>query len=389
VLSVEKLSKRYRVGTKQPREIWALRDVSFAASAGTILGIIGPNGAGKTTLLKVLSRVTPPTEGRVRGRGRVVPLLALGAGFQGDLSARENVCGTRRSSTAWWRNRTSWRISPPRRTSHVIHDNYDFFETDVLGTQVVANSVLAHIKRINRFIHISTSEMYGTTETPKMSEEHPLKPLSPYGSAKAGADRLFYSYWATYDLPAVIVRPFKNYGPRQHLEKAIPRFVTSCLLDEPLRVHGDGLAARDWLYVDDTCRALDRSTPSYGVPPHGGSIEGGAPARLAPAGQLRSGDRHHDRVVLPQPSVVGEAALDARDSDHHQDRPARNALTRVPFRRRPGVGHDPPVVDGNDAAWRYSRRSARPFSMLLLQWLDLTQLLLPVPLEVDGDQPEG
>jgi dTDP-glucose 4,6-dehydratase len=138
-----------------------------------------------------------------------------------------------------------------------IYDNYHFFETDVLGTQVIANSVLAHVKRINRFIHISTSEVYGTAESALMSEEHPLKPLSPYASAKAGADRLVYSYWATYNLPAVIVRPFNNYGPRQHLEKAIPRFITSCLLDEPLRVHGDGSAARDWLYVDDTCRALD------------------------------------------------------------------------------------------------------------------------------------
>ncbi|MGE0446496.1 MAG: dTDP-glucose 4,6-dehydratase [Vicinamibacterales bacterium] len=138
-----------------------------------------------------------------------------------------------------------------------IYDNYHFFETDVLGTQVIANSVLSHMKRINRFIHISTSEVYGTAETALMSEEHPLKPLSPYASAKAGADRLVYSYWATYNLPAVIVRPFNNYGPRQHLEKAIPRFITSCLLDEPLRVHGDGSAARDWLHVDDTCRALD------------------------------------------------------------------------------------------------------------------------------------
>jgi dTDP-glucose 4,6-dehydratase len=138
-----------------------------------------------------------------------------------------------------------------------IYDNHHFFETDVLGTQAVANSVLTNVKRINRFVHISTSEVYGTAETPLMTEEHPLKPLSPYASAKAGADRLVYSYWATYNLPAVIVRPFNNYGPRQHLEKAIPRFITSCLLDEPLRVHGDGSAARDWLHVDDTCRALD------------------------------------------------------------------------------------------------------------------------------------
>jgi dTDP-glucose 4,6-dehydratase len=138
-----------------------------------------------------------------------------------------------------------------------IYDNYHFFETDVLGTQVVANSVLASIKRIDRFVHISTSEVYGTALTATMDEEHPLKPMSPYASAKAGADRLVYSYWATYGLPAIIVRPFNQFGPRQHLEKAIPRFITSSLLDEPLRVHGDGSAERDWLYVGDTCRALD------------------------------------------------------------------------------------------------------------------------------------
>jgi len=73
------------------REIWALKDVSFSIDQGTILGIVGPNGAGKTTLLKLLARITPPTSGRVRGRGRVVPLLALGSGFQRDLSGRENV----------------------------------------------------------------------------------------------------------------------------------------------------------------------------------------------------------------------------------------------------------------------------------------------------------
>jgi len=138
-----------------------------------------------------------------------------------------------------------------------IYDNHHFFETDVLGTQVVANSILKNIKTIDRFIHISTSEVYGTALREKMDEDHPLMPMSPYASAKAGADRLVYSYWATYRLPAVIVRPFNQYGPRQHLEKAIPRFITSCVLDEPLRVHGDGSAARDWTYIDDTCRALD------------------------------------------------------------------------------------------------------------------------------------
>ena len=92
-----------------------------------------------------------------------------------------------------------------------------------------------------------------------MNEEHPLMPLSPYASAKAGADRLVYSYFATYDIPAIIVRPFNNYGPRQHLEKVVPRFITSCLLGEPLRVHGDGSAMRDFTHVEDTCAALDRA----------------------------------------------------------------------------------------------------------------------------------
>ena len=71
------------------------------------------------------------------------------------------------------------------------------------------------------------------------------------------ADRLVYSYCATYGLPAVILRPFNNYGPRQHLEKVVPRFITSLLLNEKLTVHGGGAAARDFLYVDDTCRAID------------------------------------------------------------------------------------------------------------------------------------
>ena len=144
--------------------------------------------------------------------------------------------------------------------SHVtrsIYDNLMFYQTDVLGTQAVANAVLKYKNRVERFIHISSSEVYGTAETEAMSEEHPLNPLSPYASAKCGADRLVYSYYKTYGIPAIIVRPFNNYGPSQHLEKVVPRFVTSVLLNEPLTVHGDGTAARDFLHVSDHCKALD------------------------------------------------------------------------------------------------------------------------------------
>lgn len=143
--------------------------------------------------------------------------------------------------------------------SHVarsIYDNHVFFQTDVLGTQVVANQILKHRKHVKRFVHISTSEVYGTANTEPMDEHHPLNPLTPYASAKCGADRLVYSYWKTYDVPATIIRPFNQYGPNQHLEKCVPRFITAALTDEPLTIHGDGSAARDWVYVHDTCQAL-------------------------------------------------------------------------------------------------------------------------------------
>jgi dTDP-glucose 4,6-dehydratase len=138
-----------------------------------------------------------------------------------------------------------------------IYDNFQFFETDVIGTQTITNAVLQYKNKVERFIHISTSEVYGTAQDKLMDEEHSLKPMSPYASAKAGADRLVYSYWATYGIPAVIVRPFNTYGFYQHLEKAIPRFITSCILNEPLRVHGDGSASRDYIFVEDVCAGID------------------------------------------------------------------------------------------------------------------------------------
>jgi len=138
-----------------------------------------------------------------------------------------------------------------------IFDNMQFFTTDVMGTHTITNAVLKNGAKVKRMVHISTSEVYGTAEGALMDEEHPLKPMSPYASAKCGADRLVYSYWATYGVPVTIVRPFNNFGPRQHLEKVVPRFITSMLLNEKLNVHGDGSAARDFVYVGDVCRAID------------------------------------------------------------------------------------------------------------------------------------
>jgi dTDP-glucose 4,6-dehydratase len=131
----------------------------------------------------------------------------------------------------------------------------EFVTTNVEGTQILLDAIRE--TPVERFILISSSEVYGTAEYAPMDERHPLEPRSPYAATKAGADRLVYSYFCTYGLPVTIVRPFNNYGPRQHPEKVIPRFVTQALQDEPLTIHGDGHASRDWLYVDDDAEAIE------------------------------------------------------------------------------------------------------------------------------------
>jgi dTDP-glucose 4,6-dehydratase len=130
----------------------------------------------------------------------------------------------------------------------------EFVTTNVVGTQVLLDAMRE--RPIERFILISSSEVYGTAESDPMSEDHPLNPRSPYAGTKAGGDRLAFSYWCTYGLPITIIRPFNNYGPFQHPEKVIPRFIIQALTDRPLTIHGNGIASRDWLHVFDTAEAI-------------------------------------------------------------------------------------------------------------------------------------
>jgi dTDP-glucose 4,6-dehydratase len=131
----------------------------------------------------------------------------------------------------------------------------EFVRTNVEGTQILLDAMRE--APLDRFILLSSSEVYGTAEAAPMDEDHALNPRSPYAATKAGADRLAYSYWVTYDLPITIVRPFNNYGPFQHPEKALPRFIIQALNDEPLTIHGDGHASRDWLFVEDDAEAIE------------------------------------------------------------------------------------------------------------------------------------
>jgi dTDP-glucose 4,6-dehydratase len=133
----------------------------------------------------------------------------------------------------------------------------EFVTTNVEGTQILLDAIRQ--TPVERFVLISSSEVYGTAVSDPMDETHPLDPRSPYAATKAGGDRLAYAYYITYGLPIVILRPFNNYGPYQHPEKVIPRFITQALRGEPLTIHGRGRASRDWLFVDDDAEAIERA----------------------------------------------------------------------------------------------------------------------------------
>jgi dTDP-glucose 4,6-dehydratase len=132
----------------------------------------------------------------------------------------------------------------------------DFIRTDVEGTFVLLEAA-RRAKALRRFVQISTDEVYGSVATGASTETDELKPRNPYAASKAGADRLAYSYWATYDVPVIITRASNNYGPYQFPEKVIPLFVTNAIDGVPLPLYGDGRNVRDWLHVDDHCRAID------------------------------------------------------------------------------------------------------------------------------------
>ncbi|MFN3561049.1 MAG: dTDP-glucose 4,6-dehydratase [Chloroherpetonaceae bacterium] len=131
-----------------------------------------------------------------------------------------------------------------------------FVETNVLGTQTLLDAAKTH--GVEKFLQVSTDEVYGTLgETGYFTEETPLAPNSPYSASKAGADLLVRAYHETFKMPTLITRCSNNYGPYQFPEKLIPLMIANALNDKPLPVYGDGLNVRDWLYVEDHCRAID------------------------------------------------------------------------------------------------------------------------------------
>lgn len=129
------------------------------------------------------------------------------------------------------------------------------FETNLRGTFTLLEAV--RMRKIPRYIHVSTDEVYGSIAEPNEADEtYPLRTSSPYSASKAGSDLLALSYFTTYKCPVLVTRASNNYGPYQFPEKLIPLMISNALEDKPLPIYGDGMQERDWLYVDDHCMAI-------------------------------------------------------------------------------------------------------------------------------------
>lgn len=137
-----------------------------------------------------------------------------------------------------------------------IKDQQSFLKTDVLGVHILLENALANKKSIQKFIQISTDEVYGQILEGSFVETCELKPRNPYSASKCGGERLAYSYFATHGLPVIITRASNNYGPYAYPEKVIPLFITNLYDEHKIPVYGTGMQIRDWLYVEDHCSAI-------------------------------------------------------------------------------------------------------------------------------------
>lgn len=142
--------------------------------------------------------------------------------------------------------------------SHVdrsIESPDEFVRTNCDGTNVVCD--VSRKVGVDRFLHISTDEVYGSIDEGSFGETDPLGPRSPYSASKAGSDLIALSYFTTYELPVIITRSSNNFGPYQFPEKVIPLFVTNLLDGKKVPLYGDGLNVRDWCFVEDNCAGVD------------------------------------------------------------------------------------------------------------------------------------
>ncbi|GLW09402.1 dTDP-glucose 4,6-dehydratase [Microtetraspora sp. NBRC 13810] len=228
----------------------------------------------------------------------------------------------------------------------------EFFRTNVLGTDTLLNTAL-HCG-IQRVVHVSTDEVYGSIEEGSWTEERPLLPNSPYAASKASSDLVARAYWSTHRLNVSITRCSNNYGPYQHPEKLIPLFITNLLEGEHVPIYGDGCNVREWIHVDDHCRAVylvltrGRSGEVYNV---GGGNEQTNLAVTERLLELCGADRSAIRMV---PDRKGH---DLRYSvDDTKIRQELGYEPRIPFER--GLADTVAWYRGNIGWWKSTKHAA-------------------------------
>jgi len=217
------------------------------------------------------------------------------------------------------------------------------FETNLRGTLTLLEA--ARLLKTPRFLHVSTDEVYGSIPAPHEADEnYPLRASSPYSASKAGSDLLALSYFMTYKMPVTVTRASNNYGPYQFPEKLIPLMISNAIEDQPLPIYGDGMQIRDWLYVEDHCRAILAA------------IERGRPGEIYNVGGSRA---------LPNVEVVREilAALGKPESlmQTVTDRPGhdrRYALSSEKLMRETGWKAEMPFEQGLQATIDWYRTNA-------------------------------
>lgn len=168
---------------------------------------------------------------------------------------RGDICDSKMVNKAMAGCRKVVHFAAESHVDRSIIDATEFIRTNVQGTYVLLEAARKH--KISLFCHISTDEVYGSRLTGSFKEKDVLEPSSPYSASKAAADQLALSYYTTYKVPIIIIRPTNNFGPYQFPEKIIPLFATNLLEGKKVPVYGDGQNVRDWLYVLDTCAAID------------------------------------------------------------------------------------------------------------------------------------
>ncbi|MBZ6198024.1 dTDP-glucose 4,6-dehydratase [Streptomyces olivaceus] len=228
----------------------------------------------------------------------------------------------------------------------------DFMHTNVQGTHTVLNACLdAGVRRV---VQVSTDEVYGSIDAGSWTEDHPLEPNSPYSASKASADLVARSYFRTYGLPVCVTRCSNNYGRYQFPEKIIPLFITNLLEGQELPLYGDGSNVRDWLHVDDHCRAIQLV------------VEGGRPGDVYNIG---GGTELTNRDLTAQ--LLKETGSDWSSVRHVPDRPGHDQRYSVDWTKiKNELGYTPRVdlADGladtvrwyveNEAWWGPLRRAA-------------------------------